>query len=108
MTTTKYDWIYQLYIKEQLIKNMNKNYKIGSTGQDISQIQTRLGVFVTGVYNTETYRKVYQFQSENDIFPNGIVCNQTWNTLFPPPPVQVPEKEVPIEEHQVTTNKKKQ
>jgi murein L,D-transpeptidase YcbB/YkuD len=107
------DWVYQLYVKEQITSNMN--YKLGSRGPDVRQVQSRLGALVTGVFDTDTHRRVVAFQQQNGLDVSGIVCDKTWLALFPPPPApQVQEVIVeptpePTEEPttEIPTTKKK-
>lgn len=105
------DWIFQLYVQEQIKPNMN--YKIGSRGPDIRQIQSRVGALVTGVFDTDTHRRVVAFQQQNGLEISGVVCSKTWDALFPPPPqiqevVAEPTPE-PTEEPttEISTTKKK-
>ncbi len=57
--------------------------KIGSTGSEVSQIQTRLkqwGYYngaVDGIFGTQTRNAVIKFQKNNGLTPDGIVGSQT-------------------------------
>ncbi len=94
MIPTKYDWIYQLYIKEQM------NYKIGTRGPEVRQAQERLGCLVTGVFDTDTFRKITAFQAQNNIPQTGELDDLTYNTMFPPVVIETPVIEEVIEELQ--------
>ena len=69
-----------------------RNLGIGSTGDDVRQLQTYLSflsdyyptipkVNVTGYYGTETQNAVIAFQNNFGITPRGIVGAVTWNAI---------------------------
>jgi putative chitinase len=57
--------------------------KIGSTGEEVKQLQIRLGVSNTGTFGPITDGKVKAWQSQNNLTVNGIVDDLLWGMLFP-------------------------
>ena len=60
-------------------------YTHGSKGAVVRQIQERVGAQVTGVWNTATYRKVYEYQRANGLYATGEVDQVTFDQMFPKP-----------------------
>ncbi len=61
--------------------------KLGDTGPAVTDVQTRLGVVVTGTYDKATRLAVYRFQRTCDgLIVNGIMDPQTWFRMFPDNP----------------------
>ncbi|WP_088104932.1 peptidoglycan recognition protein family protein [Halalkalibacter urbisdiaboli] len=50
-------------------------------GEDVSEVQQKVGAMVDGMYGTETAQKVRDFQSREGILVDGIVGPQTWRAL---------------------------
>lgn len=59
--------------------------KIGSTGDEVRQLQSRLGVTTTGTFGPITDGKVKAWQAQNNLTANGIVDDLVWGKLFPAP-----------------------
>jgi hypothetical protein len=59
-------------------------YTNGSKGNVVRQIQAKVGAQVTGVWDTLTYRKVYEYQKANSLHQTGEVNEETYNHMFPP------------------------
>jgi putative chitinase len=58
--------------------------KVGSKGEDVTKLQTKLGLTADGIFGKGTEREVKKWQIDNDVTPDGIVGNETWNKMFPP------------------------
>ncbi len=77
---------------ERVVPFGGRNLGIGSTGDDVRQLQTYLSflsdyyptipkVSVTGYFGTETQNAVIAFQNNFGITPRGIVGAVTWNAI---------------------------
>ena len=77
---------------ERVVPFGGRNLGIGSTGDDVRQLQTYLSflsdyyptipkVSVTGYYGTDTQNAVIAFQNNFGITPRGIVGAVTWNAI---------------------------
>lgn len=77
---------------ERVVPFGGRNLGIGSTGDDVRQLQTYLSflsdyyptiprVNVTGYFGTETQNAVITFQNNFGITPRGIVGAVTWNAI---------------------------
>ena len=58
--------------------------KIGSSGADVIQLQTKLGITADGDFGPGTEAKVKTWQTQNNLPANGIVDDANWAKLFPP------------------------
>ena len=58
--------------------------KRGSSEAIVRQIQERVGTLITGVLETATQRKVWEFQKQNGLHQTAEVNDETYNALFPP------------------------
>ena len=56
--------------------------KIGSRGEDVKKLQTKLGLGADGVFGKGTEEAVKSFQTKSGLTPDGIVGEGTWNKLF--------------------------
>lgn len=56
--------------------------KIGSKNDYVKQVQTKLGLPVTGTYGVETYNAVKKWQAAHSLPADGIVNDATWNAMF--------------------------
>lgn len=61
--------------------------KVGSTGEDVKKLQTKLGLTADGKFGPGTERAVKKWQIDNDVNPDGIVGNETWGKMFGSPQV---------------------
>ena len=59
-------------------------YTHGSKGAVVRQIQRKVGAQITGVWDTLTYRKVYEYQKANSLHQTGEVNDETHKHMFPP------------------------
>ena len=59
-------------------------YTKGSSGAVVRAIQSKVGSMITGVWNTDTYRKVYEYQTTNGLQQTGEVNEETYTHMFPP------------------------
>lgn len=57
--------------------------KFGSKGEDVSNLQARLGLTPDGEFGSFTEAKVKEWQSLNQLDADGIVGTLTWEKLFP-------------------------
>ena len=55
--------------------------KIGSTGEDVKLLQTKLGLNPDGVFGPGTEKKVKEWQRSNGLNDDGIVGHLTWEKL---------------------------
>ena len=58
--------------------------KLGSTGEDVTKLQIRLGIEPVGKFGPKTDAAIKGFQSAQGLTPDGIVGDATWAKLFPP------------------------
>lgn len=56
--------------------------KIGSKGEDVKKLQSKLGLGADGVFGKATEEAVKAFQLKNQLSPDGLVGEGTWNKLF--------------------------
>lgn len=56
--------------------------KVGSSGEEVKQIQRKLGVTDTGNFGPLTEAAVKKWQKENGLLDDGIVGDSTWSKMF--------------------------
>jgi len=56
--------------------------KRGDNNESVKQLQTKLGLEAIGNYGPKTEDAVKAFQLKNDLTPDGIVGNGTWNKIM--------------------------
>lgn len=56
-------------------------FKKGSRGDEVKQIQSALGLNADGIFGTQTENAVKKFQKENGLYVDGIVGKKTLNAL---------------------------
>jgi N-acetylmuramoyl-L-alanine amidase len=56
-------------------------------GEDVKEVQQRLGIKADGIFGPNTRDAVIAFQKSNSLTPDGIVGPQTRAKLFPPKPM---------------------
>jgi putative chitinase len=56
--------------------------KIGSSGEDVKKLQTKLGLVSDGGFGPKTEAKVKEWQTANGLPPNGIIDDNSWNKMF--------------------------
>ena len=54
---------------------------IGSTGEDVKRLQTKLGLTPDGIFGPETEKKVKEWQRSNGLTEDGIVGQLTWEKM---------------------------
>ena len=64
--------------------------KIGSTGDDVVKLQTKLGITADGSFGPNTEAKVKEWQSQNGLTADGVVGDITWAKLFPASSTTIP------------------
>lgn len=57
--------------------------KIGSTGREVREAQTALGIPADGKFGEMTKAAVINFQLKNNLKPDGIIGDRTWKKLLP-------------------------
>ena len=57
--------------------------KVGSTGEDVKKLQTKLGLTADGSFGPMTETKVKEWQAANGLAADGIVGAETWGKMFP-------------------------
>jgi putative chitinase len=56
--------------------------KVGSKGDDVKKLQTKLGLTPDGSFGPNTEKKVKEWQTANGLTSDGIVGDSTWNKMF--------------------------
>ena len=56
--------------------------KNGSSGSEVKQLQTKLGLAADGIFGKGTEAKVKEWQSANGLTADGIVGDATWSKMF--------------------------
>jgi putative chitinase len=56
--------------------------KIGSSGEDVKKLQSKLGLNADGVFGSGTDRAVKKWQLDNGLSSDGIVGEGTWGKMF--------------------------
>jgi peptidoglycan hydrolase-like protein with peptidoglycan-binding domain len=56
--------------------------KIGSQGEDVKKLQSKLGLKADGDFGPVTESKVKEWQAANNLTSDGIVGDNTWEKLF--------------------------
>jgi putative chitinase len=56
--------------------------KVGSTGEDVTKLQVKLGVDPIGKFGPKTEAAVKGWQSAHGLTPDGIVGDATWAKMF--------------------------
>ena len=57
--------------------------KVGSKGDDVKKLQTKLGTAADGVFGPNTKKLVKEWQTKNGLTADGIVGDGTWKKMFP-------------------------
>ncbi len=66
--------------------------KIGSQGDDVKKLQTKLGATADGDFGPGTEAKVKAWQTANGLQADGIVGDATWAKMFSAPPPTQPSQ----------------
>jgi len=56
--------------------------KVGSKGDDVKKLQTKLGLTADGSFGPNTEKKVKEWQQANGLTADGIVGSGTWTKMF--------------------------
>jgi len=56
--------------------------KVGSKGDDVKKLQTKLGLTADGSFGPNTENKVKEWQQSNGLTADGIVGDGTWSKMF--------------------------
>jgi putative chitinase len=64
--------------------------KIGSVGEDVKKLQAKLGLTSDGTFGPDTESAVKEWQTQNNLTPDGIVGDISWGILFPESEQSVP------------------
>jgi putative chitinase len=57
--------------------------KLGSNGEDVKKLQTKLGLKPDGDFGKNTETAVKKWQKDNGLKDDGVVGDVTWSKLFP-------------------------
>ena len=57
--------------------------KVGSKGDDVKKLQTKLGTAADGAFGPGTEKLVKEWQTKNGLTADGIVGDGTWKKMFP-------------------------
>ena len=57
--------------------------KIGSVGEDVKKLQTKLGLTPDGSFGAITEARVKAWQTANHLKADGIIGNASWGVMFP-------------------------
>lgn len=57
--------------------------KKGSQGEQVKQIQEKLGLDPDGIFGKGTEIKVKEWQKQNNLNPDGVIGRETWLKMFP-------------------------
>ena len=60
--------------------------KIGSTGDDVKKLQSKLGLNADGDFGAKTEAAVKAWQAANGLKADGVVGDISWGRLFPATP----------------------
>jgi putative chitinase len=75
--------------------------KNGSSGEDVSKLQAKLGLDPDGSFGPDTEAAVKAWQSQNNLDPDGKVGDDTWGLMFPgespSAPVAIPPSDFKLE-----------
>ncbi len=58
--------------------------KLGSTGEDVKKLQTKLGLVADGSFGPKTETAVKVWQKTNGLKDDGLVGDDTWSKMFGP------------------------
>jgi len=70
--------------------------KVGSSGEDVKKLQSKLGISADGVFGNGTAAKVKEWQAANGLTADGIVGNGTWSKMFPETSAPVATPSTPV------------
>ena len=56
--------------------------KVGSRGEEVKQLQAKLGLGADGVFGPGTEAAVKRWQSANGLTADGLVGDGTWKKMF--------------------------
>lgn len=56
--------------------------RLGSTGEQVRQLQQALHLLDDGIFGKLTLESVIDYQKEHNLVPDGIVGQKTWESLF--------------------------
>ena len=57
--------------------------KIGSQGEDVKKLQSKLGLKADGDFGPVTESKVKEWQAANGLISDGIIGDNSWEKMFP-------------------------
>ena len=56
--------------------------KVGSKGDDVKKLQSKLGLAADGAFGPGTEKAVKKWQIDHDLNPDGVVGDGTWSKMF--------------------------
>jgi peptidoglycan hydrolase-like protein with peptidoglycan-binding domain len=57
--------------------------KLGSKGEEVKQLQTKLGLTSDGSFGPGTEKAVKEWQINNGLTSDGIIGDKSWSKMFP-------------------------
>lgn len=66
-------------------------YQVGSRGEEVKQIQQKVGVTADGIFGSGTKAAVQKWQTANGLPADGLVGPNTWDKMFPPSDPAAPQ-----------------
>jgi peptidoglycan hydrolase-like protein with peptidoglycan-binding domain len=83
--------------------------KVGSKGNEVKQLQEKLGLTADGSFGPGTEKAVKTWQTANGLTADGLVGDGTWSKMFggATPPVSAPVSNVVIPSSQFKLEKLK-
>ena len=67
--------------------------KVGSTGNQVKELQELLSLTTDGVFGIDTLKAVKNFQSKNGLISDGVVGSKTWDVLLNTPKIRIQDKQ---------------
>ena len=79
--------------------------KNGSKGEEVKQLQTKLGLAADGIFGNGTEAKVKEWQAANGLTADGIVGDATWSKMFGSTPTPVAATAIPASDFKLANLK---
>jgi putative chitinase len=79
--------------------------KNGSKGEEVKQLQAKLGLAADGIFGNGTEAKVKEWQAANGLTADGIVGDATWSKMFGSTPTPVAATAIPASDFKLANLK---